>query len=97
MGYFDAVGLTQWSVYHIVPLKYTLTGLNIARNPEIDDDAAPALLLMTKLSHLAIAETSIGMSGARKLVNDRITTGRPILIDFPHWCHEYIASKSSRN
>lgn len=91
------VGLTKSSVYHLVPLKYTLTDLNIARNPAIDDDAAPALLLMTNLSHLVIAETSIGMPGARKLVNSRVATGRQMSIDFPHLCHEYVASKSPRN
>jgi hypothetical protein len=65
--------------------------LNIARNPAVDDDAVSGLLMLTKLTYLSAADTSIGMPGARRLVKDKMLgDGERTLIDLPHLCHEYI-------
>ncbi|KAK2467283.1 hypothetical protein APHAL10511_000832 [Amanita phalloides] len=95
LSLFDT-GIINEALFHLVPLKYTLTRLNVARNPSIDDDAVPALLKMTKLAYLSIAETSIQMPGARKFVTDLISSGQYIVVDFPHWCHDYVATMESK-
>ncbi|KAM6494514.1 hypothetical protein JOM56_010875 [Amanita muscaria] len=87
LSLFDA-GIDNEAIYLLVPLRYTLADLNVARNPGIDDDAVPALLMLTGLLYLSIAETSIGMLGARRLLKDR--GGKRTLIDLPHSCHEYV-------
>ncbi|KAF8336050.1 hypothetical protein F5887DRAFT_891748, partial [Amanita rubescens] len=95
LSLFDT-GIDNDALRYLFPLKFTLMSLNIARNPEIDDEATSALLPMTRLIYLSIAETSIGMPGARELVNGWIKKGRRLSINFPHWCHEYVATMGSK-
>ncbi|KAF8637752.1 hypothetical protein AX17_002594 [Amanita inopinata Kibby_2008] len=83
-------GINNECVYLLLPLKRTLLDLNIARNPQIDDDVVPALLMMVNLSYLSLAETFIDMPGARRLANDQTFKTRRVIIDFPQWCHEYV-------
>ncbi|KAF8626955.1 hypothetical protein AX15_004620 [Amanita polypyramis BW_CC] len=95
LSLFDT-GIGNKAVYMLTPLMYTLRDLNIARNPAVDDGAVGALLMMSNLSNLSIAETSIEMPGARRLVKDRAAKGQQILVDFPHYCHEYIETLDSK-
>ena len=67
--------------------------LSIASNPLIDDDAAPALLLLSRLSYLSIIDTGIGMAGLRRLAETIYREDRAIAIEIPTVCEFYIDSK----
>lgn len=55
------------SVFHLIALKRTLTRLSLASNPDINNDAVPALLLLSKLSLLSILRTGIDEDGLFRL------------------------------
>lgn len=80
-------------IYLLVSLKRTLTHLSIATNPDIDDDAVPALLLLSKLSMLSILDTSIGMVGLRRLAYTIDSEQRVIDIEITEVCETYVDSK----
>lgn len=77
----------------MVPLKRTLTQLSIATNPEIDDDAIPAVLLLSKLSFISILDTNIDMPGIRRLAKTIYDEDRIVDIEIPSACERYIDSK----
>jgi hypothetical protein len=68
--------------------------LSIASNPLVNDDAAPALLLLFKLSYLSILDTGIGMAGLRLMARTIHEERRVIGIEIPTVCEYYIDSKS---
>ena len=80
------------SVFLLVSLKQTLTQLSLAKNPDIDDDAVPAILLLSKLSFLSIFDTSIEMIGLRRLAETIFEDNRTMDVEIPFVCEAYIDS-----
>ena len=95
VAYIDSlkIYLTFNSVFLLVPLKLSLTRLSLAANPNIDNDAVPALLLFSKLVFLSILDTSIDIHGLRRVAQDIRNHGRVMDIEIPRVCEEYIDSK----
>ncbi|KZT02534.1 uncharacterized protein LAESUDRAFT_738637 [Laetiporus sulphureus 93-53] len=60
-------GIGNEAIFHLVALKRTLTELDLALNPLIDDDAIPPLLALPKLQFLSVFDTGVGMPGLRRL------------------------------
>ncbi|KAG7444695.1 uncharacterized protein BT62DRAFT_951706 [Guyanagaster necrorhizus] len=83
-------GIGNEAVYIIISLKRTLTHLSVATNPDIDNDAIPALLLLSRLSFLSIQDTSIDMAGLRRLAHVINHEGRIIDVEIPETCEHYI-------
>ncbi|KAJ7465160.1 hypothetical protein FB451DRAFT_1370059 [Mycena latifolia] len=83
-------GIGNEAIYHLVALKRSLLQLSIAINPHIDDDAIPAILMLSKLSFLTILDTSIDMSGLRCLAQTISDANRIIEIEIPSACEYYI-------
>lgn len=83
-------GIGNEAVYIITSLKRTLTHLSVATNPDIDNDAIPALLLLSRLSFLSIQDTSIDMPGLRRLAEVINHERRIIDIEIPGACEHYI-------
>jgi hypothetical protein len=77
----------------LVPLKRSLTQLSIATNPDINDDAIPAILLLSKLSFISILDTNIDMPGIRRLAKTIYDEDRIIDIEIPSACERYIDSQ----
>ncbi|KAJ7765843.1 hypothetical protein DFH07DRAFT_810015 [Mycena maculata] len=85
-------GIGNEAIFHLVALKRSLLQLSIATNPHIDDDAVPAILLLSKLSFLTILDTSIDMPGIRRLAQVICAERRVIDIEIPSACERYIDS-----
>ncbi|KIY45136.1 hypothetical protein FISHEDRAFT_67103 [Fistulina hepatica ATCC 64428] len=87
----DDTGIGNEAVFLLVPLKRSLTELSLASNPEIDDAAVPALLLLSKLAVLSVHGTSVGMCGlgrfAEAILDDPT---RMIDIKIPRECEQHI-------
>ncbi|KAK0472062.1 hypothetical protein IW261DRAFT_1509903 [Armillaria novae-zelandiae] len=83
-------GIGNEAVYIITSLKRTLTHLSVATNPDIDNDAIPALLLLSRLSFLSIQDTSIDMPGLRRLAEVINHERRIIDVEIPGACEHYI-------
>ena len=80
------------SVFLLVSLKRTLTQLSLAKNPDIDNEAVPAILLLSKLSFLSIFDTSIEMIGLRRLAETIFDDNRTVNVEIPLVCEAYIDS-----
>ena len=80
------------SVFLLVSLKRTLTRLSLAKNPDINNEAVPAILLLSKLSFLSIFNTSIDMIGLRRLAETIFEDNRIMDIEIPFICEVYIDS-----
>ena len=76
----------------MVYLKRTLTQLSLAKNPNIDNEAVPAILLLSKLSFLSIFDTSIEMIGLRRLAETIFEDNRAMDVEIPFICEAYIDS-----
>lgn len=76
----------------MVSLKRTLTQLSLAKNPNIDNEAVPAILLLSKLSFLSIFDTSIEMIGLRRLAETIFEDNRAMDVEIPFICEAYIDS-----
>ncbi|KAJ7315335.1 hypothetical protein DFH08DRAFT_715623 [Mycena albidolilacea] len=83
-------GIGNEGVFNLVALKRSLLQLSIATNPHIDDDAIPALVLLSKLFFLTILDTSIDMPGIRRLAKTIYDERRIIDIEIPSECDRYI-------
>ncbi|KAG2132991.1 hypothetical protein DEU56DRAFT_951132, partial [Suillus clintonianus] len=77
-------------VFLLVALKEKLRYLSLAHNPKIDDDAIPAIILLTNLGYLSIQATGICMPGFRRLAAVIYTEDRIIDIEIPFRCEKYI-------
>ena len=80
------------SVFLLVSLKQTLTQLSLAKNPNIDNEAVPAILLLSNLSFLSIFDTSIEMIGLRRLAETIFEDHRTVNVEIPFVCEAYIDS-----
>jgi len=81
------------SVFLLVPLKVTLAKLSLAVNPDINNDAVPALLLLHRLSFLSILDTAIDMDGLRRIAELTRRSRRIIHVEIPFVCECYIKSE----
>jgi hypothetical protein len=69
-----------------------LTQLSLAKNPNIDNEAVPAILLLSNLSFLSIFDTSIEMIGLRRLAKTIFEDNRTVNVEIPFVCEAYIDS-----
>lgn len=83
----------HFSVFLLVPLKRTLTRLVLTANPDIGNDAVPAILLLSRLSFLSILDTGIDMVGLRRLAQYMVDHNHIMDIEIPFTCELYIDSK----
>lgn len=79
-------------VFLLVNLKEKLYFLDLSRNPKINDDAIPAILLLANLAYLSIQATGVDMPGLRRLATAVYTEDRAIDIEIPFKCEKYIDS-----
>lgn len=63
-------------------------------NPDINNEAVPAILILHRLSFLSIQYTGIDMAGLRKIADVVGQEKRVIRIRLPFSCENYIKSKS---
>ncbi|KAL4264542.1 hypothetical protein AB1N83_005057 [Pleurotus pulmonarius] len=89
--FIEETGIGNEAVYHLAALKRTLAFLSLSRNPAIDDDAVPALLVLTKLEYLCLVGTGVRMPGLRRFANVIWDDDRTIRIDCPADCEKYIS------
>ncbi|KAF8155373.1 hypothetical protein K438DRAFT_357150 [Mycena galopus ATCC 62051] len=83
-------GIGNEAVFNLLALKRSLLQLSLATNPHIDDDAVPAIILLSKLSFLTILDTAIDMPGIRRLAQTIYTERRVIDIEVPSACERYL-------
>ncbi|KDQ58982.1 hypothetical protein JAAARDRAFT_127677, partial [Jaapia argillacea MUCL 33604] len=86
----DNTTIGNEAIFHLVSLRRTLKDLSISENPCIDNDAVPALLLLSKLCKLNILDTCIGMQGLRRFAKTINDEDREIDIILPYRCADYI-------
>lgn len=84
--------LRSLRVFLLVNLKEKLCYLDLAHNPKINDDAIPAILLLTNLAYLSIQATGVDMPGLRRLATVVYTEDRAVDIEIPFRCEKYIDS-----
>ncbi|KAJ7651061.1 hypothetical protein FB45DRAFT_1018418 [Roridomyces roridus] len=89
-------GIGNEAVYLLVSLRRSLLQLSIAVNPHIDDDAIPAIIMLSKLSFLTILDTNIDMPGIRRLAETISEESRIIDIEMPSPCETYINDLESQ-
>jgi hypothetical protein len=85
------------SIYHLVALRRTLWHLHLEENPNIDDNAVPPLLCLSKLRFLSLIDTGLGMAGVRRLALSLEEAARAVDVTVPLACEEYISSSSFDN
>ncbi|KAG6844590.1 hypothetical protein H0H93_016438, partial [Arthromyces matolae] len=86
----DNTSISNEGIYLLVPLKHCLTQLSISSNPMINDDAVPAIILLSKLTFISLHDTGILMSGLRRLACVVNASTRIIEIEIPSACEDYI-------
>ncbi|KAF8650024.1 hypothetical protein AX16_005462 [Volvariella volvacea WC 439] len=86
----SSTGIGNEGVFHLVSLKRSLTRLSLSKNPMINNDAVPALVLMIKLSYLSIEVTGIDILGLRPLCRSVLTHSRSLTVLLPQACERYI-------
>ncbi|KAI0703829.1 hypothetical protein BC835DRAFT_1480366 [Cytidiella melzeri] len=89
-------GIGNEAIFYLTPLKRSLTDLDIAFNSNIDDDAIPALLVLTKLQYLVFQGTCITMVGLRRLARTLKEQKRDMEVEVPRRCEEYISKLSNQ-
>ncbi|KAF8813527.1 hypothetical protein BYT27DRAFT_7335124 [Phlegmacium glaucopus] len=88
--YLNQTGIGNEAVFLLVSLKRTLTHLSLANNHDINNEAVPAILLLSKLSFLSIFDTSIEMIGLRRLAETICEDDRIMDVEIPFVCEAYI-------
>ncbi|KAH7903437.1 hypothetical protein BJ138DRAFT_1131374 [Hygrophoropsis aurantiaca] len=86
----ECTGVGNEAIFLLASLKNTLTFLDLALNPNIDNDAIPVIMLFSKLSYLSLFGTSIDMSGLRRLAALIHEEHRILDIEIPSECEEYL-------
>ncbi|KDQ25414.1 hypothetical protein PLEOSDRAFT_1106343 [Pleurotus ostreatus PC15] len=89
--FLEETGVGNETIFHLTALKRTLAFLSLSRNPAIDDDSVPALLVLTKLEYLCLVGTGVRMPGLRRFANAIWEDDRTIRIDCPAECEKYIS------
>lgn len=90
--HLEGTDIGNEAVFLLVTLKEKLYYLNLAHNSKIDDDAIPAIFLLTNLGYLSIQATGIDMPGFRRLAAVIYAEDRVIDIEIPFRCEKYIDS-----
>ncbi|KAF9487771.1 hypothetical protein BDN71DRAFT_1404307 [Pleurotus eryngii] len=88
--FLEETGVGNEAIFHLTALKRTLAFLSLSRNPAIDDDSVPALLMLTKLEYLCLVGTGVRMPGLRRFANAIWEDDRTIRVDCPTECEKYI-------
>ncbi|KAG2145329.1 uncharacterized protein EDB93DRAFT_1228051 [Suillus bovinus] len=88
--HLEGTDIGNEAVFLLVTLKEKLNYLNLAHNPKIEDDAIPAILLLTNLVYLSIQATGIDMPGFRRLAAVIHAEDRVIDIEIRFRCEKYI-------
>ncbi|KAG2348083.1 hypothetical protein BDR05DRAFT_875592 [Suillus weaverae] len=88
--HLEGTDIGNEAVFLLVTLKEKLYYLNLAHNSKIDDDAIPAIFLLTNLGYLSIQATGIDMPGFRRLAAVIYAEDRVIDIEIPFRCEKYI-------
>ncbi|PPQ76912.1 hypothetical protein CVT26_001229 [Gymnopilus dilepis] len=83
-------GIGNEAVYLLVSLKQTLKLLYLAINPDINDDAVPAILLLSNLTFLSILDTGIEMAGLRRLAEAMHEYNWVLDVEIPFVCETYV-------
>ncbi|KIY68015.1 hypothetical protein CYLTODRAFT_352175 [Cylindrobasidium torrendii FP15055 ss-10] len=83
-------GISNEAVYSLTSLKRTLTHLNLATNPHIDNDAIPALLILKKLSFFSILDTGVDVVGLRRLARVIHDEERIVDVEIPDEGERYL-------
>ncbi|KAG6812249.1 hypothetical protein H0H92_003705 [Tricholoma furcatifolium] len=86
----DNTTISNEAIFLLVPLKRSLTQLSIGSNPAINDDAASAIQLLSKLTFLSILDTGFLMPGIRRIAQTIADENRIINVEVPSACTEYI-------
>ncbi|KAH7920403.1 hypothetical protein BV22DRAFT_1021239 [Leucogyrophana mollusca] len=87
----ECIGIGNEAVFLLISLKHTLTHLDLAHNPKIDDEAIPAILIFPGLSYLSLFGTGVDMPGLRRLALVIHKEDRVIDIEIPEKCDQYIS------
>ena len=74
----------------LIPLKHTLTFLDISWNPLITDDCIPSLCVMFNLESLRMSGTGVTMDGLRKLSWAVASDDRMVFMTIPWTCEGYM-------
>ncbi|KAF8903726.1 hypothetical protein CPB84DRAFT_1677802, partial [Gymnopilus junonius] len=92
----NETGIGNEAVFLLVSLKRNLTKLYLATNHDINDDAVPAILLLSKLSFLSILDTSIEMAGLRRLAEAMHEYNWILDVEIPFVCEAYVDTIQSQ-
>ncbi|KAI0806085.1 hypothetical protein BC629DRAFT_1141943 [Irpex lacteus] len=90
--WLSSTGIGNEAIYYLTPLKRSLTDLDIAYNPKIDDDAIPPLLILSKLQYLTFHGTNVTILGVRRLAKTLRDQRRDMEVEVPRQCEDYISS-----
>jgi len=80
----------SYSVVYLVPLKQTLTTLDISNNTRLTDDCCSSLCFLTAITSLDIFQTGISITGLRRFVRD-LPASSSIDVNLTIGCHEYLS------
>jgi hypothetical protein len=87
---------SRWSprsIFHLLTLRHTLSFLHLDDNPRITDDAASALILLSKLRFLSLIGTGLRMPGLRRFA---LHTPARVALIIPAACEAYLARLTPR-
>ena len=80
-------------IFLLIPLKRTLVHFSIGKNPAINDDAIPALIMLKNLKLLILQGTQVDMGGLRRLASSIHSENRKLRIEIPLHCQHYLGRK----
>ena len=83
-----------YRVFLLLPLKRSLQELDVAYNPEIDDDAVTAFNMLPRLAYLTFLGTHITITGVRRLTGQLKQHSRVLDLEVPASCEEYLRRTS---
>lgn len=81
-------------VFLLLPLKRCLQELDIAYNPEINDDVIVAFNMLSRLLYLKLLGTSITIAGVRRLTTYLRRRGYAMDLEVPASCEDYLRRAS---
>lgn len=81
------------SIFLLLPLKRSLYELGVSDNPEINDDAITAFVMLSKLQYLSLMNTATTITGVRRLASALKDRGRGMELEIPASCEEYLNRK----
>lgn len=73
-------------------MRHSLAHLHLEANARIDDDAVPALLVLSRLRFLTLIDTGLRMPGLRRLARALRDQRRAVDVAIPRACEAYVRS-----